>query len=156
MVPSSFMWRETFSSTPNGKIDRKALPDPGRSGPAAKEIVEPASATERLIADVWAQELGLDRVGSTDLFRDLGGHSIAALRVVLRIKEVTGHELPLARLLTDGTVATLAEMVDSGRQEAGSILVPLREVSGTPVKTPLFLIHPLGGTVFCYGELGCR
>jgi hypothetical protein len=47
-------------------------------------------------------------------------------------------------------------MVDSGRQEAGSILVPLREVSGTPVKTPLFLIHPLGGTVFCYGELGCR
>ncbi|WP_242895210.1 non-ribosomal peptide synthetase [Actinomadura litoris] len=149
MVPAAFVWLEAFPLTPNGKIDRTALPDAARGDTATGEIVEPATATERLVAGLWAEELDLDRVGATDTFRGLGGHSIAALRVVLRIKEATGHDVPLARLLGDGTVRVLAGMIDEGRHEEGSILVPLREGTGTP----LFLVHPLGGTVFCYGEL---
>jgi thioesterase domain-containing protein len=154
MAPSAFVWLDAFPLTPNGKIDRKALPDIGRgdtvaSDMVAADVVEPQTGTERLIARLWAEELGLDRVGATDMFRHLGGNSITALRVVLRIKEATGHQVPLARLLTDGTVTVLAGMVDDGRPQRDSILVPLRETEGTP----LFLVHPLGGTVFCYGEL---
>ncbi|MEU9634608.1 amino acid adenylation domain-containing protein [Streptomyces tendae] len=152
MVPSAFMWLDAYPLTPNGKIDRAALPDPDRSGTAAGRIVELSTDTERLVAGVWAEELRLDQVGATDTFRELGGHSVAALRVVLRIKEVTGHEVPLASLLTGATVASLADSIDGGRQEQSSILVPLREAPGSDQR-PLFLIHPLGGTVFCYGAL---
>jgi amino acid adenylation domain-containing protein len=150
MAPSAFVWLDAFPLTPNGKIDRKALPDIERTDTAVTDIVEARTETEGLIARLWAEELGLDQVGATDTFRRLGGNSITALRVVLRIKEATGHQVPLAMLLAaDGTVAALAEIVDNGRPQRDSILVPLRE--GT--RTPLFLIHPLGGTVFCYGEL---
>ncbi|PZG01827.1 non-ribosomal peptide synthetase [Micromonospora deserti] len=149
MAPSAFAWLDAFPLTPNGKIDRRALPDIDRGDTAVADIVGPETDTERLIARLWADELGLDRVGTTDTLRQLGGNSITALRIVLRIKEATGHRVPLARLLTDGTVGVLAGMIDSGRQQRDSILVPLREGSGTP----LFLVHPLGGTVFCYGEL---
>jgi amino acid adenylation domain-containing protein len=150
MVPAAYAWLPALPLTPNGKIDRKALPDIGRSGKAAGDIVEPTTGTESVVAAVWAQELGLDRVGVTDTFRDLGGRSIAALRVVLRLKEATGAEIPLASLLVNGTVAALAAAIDSGSTGADSILVPLREAAGAP---PLFLVHPLGGTVFCYTEL---
>jgi amino acid adenylation domain-containing protein len=149
MVPSAFVWLDAFPLTPNGKINRDALPEVGRGDTTADQIVEPATPTERLVARVWAEELGLDRIGATDTFGQLGGHSVAALRVVLRIKEMTGHEVPLARLLTSTTVATLGEVIDSGRREQDSVLVPLREGTGTP----LFLVHPLGGTVFCYSAL---
>jgi amino acid adenylation domain-containing protein len=149
MVPSAFVWLDAFPLTPNGKINRDALPEAGRDDTTTGELVEPATPTERLIARVWAEELGLERIGATDTFGQLGGHSVAALRVVLRIREMTGHEVPLARLLTSTTVATLGEVIDGSLREQGSILVPLRERTGTP----LFLVHPLGGTVFCYGAL---
>ncbi|MFF2199336.1 amino acid adenylation domain-containing protein [Streptomyces sp. NPDC058145] len=152
MVPAAYVWLDAYPLTPNGKIDRAALPDPDRSGTAAGRIVEPSTETELMVAGLWAEELGLDTVGATDSFRDLGGHSIAALRIVLRIKEATGHEVPLASLLTGATVASLAEGIDAGREDESSILVPLREAPGSDQR-PLFLIHPLGGTVFCYGAL---
>ncbi|GAA0272209.1 amino acid adenylation domain-containing protein [Streptomyces polychromogenes] len=152
MVPSAYMWLDAYPLTPNGKTDRAALPDPDRHGTAAGEIVALSTDTQRLVAGVWSEELGLDRVGADDTFRDLGGYSIAALRVVLRIKEATGHEVPLASLLTGATVASIAAAIDSGTEEQGSILVPLKEAPASGER-PLFLIHPLGGTVFCYGAL---
>ncbi|WP_330330995.1 amino acid adenylation domain-containing protein [Streptomyces sp. NBC_00536] len=152
MVPSAYMWLDAYPLTPNGKIDRAALPDPDRGATAAGEIVELSTDTQRLVAKLWAEELGVDRIGADDTFRDLGGYSIAALRVVLRVKEATGHEVPLASLLTGATVATIAAAIDSGTEEQASVLVPL---NGSPAsdERPLFLIHPLGGTVFCYGSL---
>jgi amino acid adenylation domain-containing protein len=153
MVPAAYAWLPALPLTPNAKIDRRALPDIGRSGTAAGRAVEPTTPTQSLVAAVWTQELGLDRVGVTDTFRDLGGRSIAALRVVLRLKEATGTEIPLASLLVNGTVAALAHMIDSGRPAPHSILVPLLETAGPTDQPPLFLVHPLGGTVFCYTEL---
>ncbi|WP_030385718.1 non-ribosomal peptide synthetase [Streptomyces sp. NRRL S-241] len=152
MVPSAYMWLDAYPLTPNGKTDRAALPDPDRGSTAAGEIVELSTDTQRLVAKLWGEELGLDRVGAGDSFRDLGGYSIAALRIVLRIKEATGHEVPLASLLTGATVATIAAAIDSGTEEQSSILVPLNEAPASDER-PLFLIHPLGGTVFCYGAL---
>ncbi|HET9893410.1 MAG TPA: amino acid adenylation domain-containing protein [Streptosporangiaceae bacterium] len=156
MVPSAFVPMEEFPLTPNGKIDRAALPEPDRAGAVEGEIIPPGTATERLIAGIWAQELGLDQVGVTDAFRGLGGHSIAALRIALRIKAATGREVPLAALMTGGTVAALAGLVDHGLDEPASILVPLRHEAPGGARAggrPLFLAHPLGGTVFCYGDL---
>ncbi|MEU7004579.1 amino acid adenylation domain-containing protein [Nonomuraea sp. NPDC046570] len=150
MVPAAFVVMDAFPLTPNGKVDRKALPDPGRTDAAASVFVPPVTETERLVSAIWAKELGLDRVGSKDAFRDLGGHSIAALRIALGIKEATGVEISIARLLTEGSVAALAEVIDSGRTVAGSVLVPL---CTRGERTPLFLVHPLGGSVFCYLDL---
>ncbi|SOD59515.1 amino acid adenylation domain-containing protein [Streptomyces zhaozhouensis] len=150
MLPSAFVALEAFPLTPNGKVDRRALPDPGREHVGAGPFVAPLTETERLLARLWAEELGLDRVGTADTFRDLGGHSIAALRIALRVREATGVEVPIAGLLTGGTVASLAAGIDGGGRFEGSVLVPLRERGG---RTPYFLVHPLGGSVFCYAAL---
>jgi amino acid adenylation domain-containing protein len=152
MVPSAYAWLPELPLTPNGKIDRKALPDVDRSAAPAGSAIEPTTPTESLVASVWAEELGLDRVGATDTFRDLGGRSIAALRVVLRLKKATGAEIPMASLLVEGTVAAVAAAIDGGRKGRDSILVPLLGTA-EPGRPPLFLVHPLGGTVFCYTDL---
>jgi amino acid adenylation domain-containing protein len=146
MVPSAFVVLGSFPLTPNGKVDRKALPEPGRDDAGVDAYVEPATETERVIAGLWAAELGLDRVGATDTFRDLGGHSIAALRLVTRINKVFDAAIPLGSLLT-GTVRILADLVDNGGRTVDRLIVALREASGRP---PCFIIHALGGGLFGY------
>jgi amino acid adenylation domain-containing protein len=150
MVPSAFVELAAFPLTPNGKVDRKALPDPSYEHVGAGIVVEPTTATERQVAALWAEELRLDRVSTTETFRDLGGHSIAALRLVLRVKEATGVDVPIASLLLGGTVAAIAAIIDDNQQIDGSPLVPLRKATG---RTPFFFVHPLGGSVFCYAAL---
>ncbi|MFJ3084594.1 amino acid adenylation domain-containing protein [Streptomyces halstedii] len=150
MVPSAYVVLDAFPLTPNGKVDRKALPDPSHEHVGAGIVVEPDTQAERQVAALWAEELRLDRVGTTDTFQDLGGHSIAALRLVLRIKEATGVDIPIASLLLGGTVATIAAMIEEDQRIDGSALVPLRETTG---RTPFFFVHPLGGSVFCYAAL---
>lgn len=149
MVPSVFILMDSFPQTPNGKIDRKALPAPEREDTAVGEFVEPVTETERVVAQVWASELGIGQVGSTDSFRALGGDSITALRIVLRIRDVTGVEVPIGDMLT-GTVASTALAVESGGQDGASVLVPLRTAGR---RSPYYIVHPLGGGVFGYQAL---
>ncbi|MFD9204206.1 phosphopantetheine-binding protein, partial [Streptomyces anthocyanicus] len=87
MVPSLFVELAALPLTPNGKIDRKALPEPhGSLGGLEGLYVPPATVSEELLAGIWSQVLGLDRVGVTDGFFDLGGHSLLAMQVVSRIR----------------------------------------------------------------------
>ncbi|MFP2934965.1 AMP-binding enzyme, partial [Pyxidicoccus sp. 3LG] len=80
MVPSLFMALDAFPLTPNGKVDRKALPAPDASS-ARSEHIAPRTQTEQTLADLWAQLLGLPRVGATDSFFELGGHSLLATQL---------------------------------------------------------------------------
>jgi len=95
MVPSAFVAIDAIPRTPNGKIDRRALPDPFREGAAAAApYIPPAPGAEQLVAKIWANILQVDRVGADDNFFDLGGYSLLSLRVAAAIYEQTDWRLP--------------------------------------------------------------
>ncbi|MFH8802242.1 amino acid adenylation domain-containing protein [Streptomyces sp. NPDC017936] len=150
MVPSAFVVLDAFPLTPNGKVDRLALPAPGREETTAGAFVAPRTPIEEALAAIWQDVLGVEKVGVTDAFLALGGNSISALRVVMRLPEITDVEVPVAALFEGGTVEKLAAIVSGEREQAASTLVPLRS---TGTEAPFFLVHPLGGSVFCYSEL---
>ncbi|WP_261991509.1 non-ribosomal peptide synthetase, partial [Streptomyces sp. OR43] len=119
MVPSAFVSLDALPLSPNGKLDRAALTEPAGARPELDAFVAPGTATEELLAGVWAQLLGLDRVGVTDNFFELGGHSLLATRVRSRVRELLGAEIPLHVLFDRPTVRGLAAAVESaGRADA--------------------------------------
>ena len=116
MVPAVFVLLEVFPLTANGKVNRHALPTPDDRRPELDEaFVACRTPTEDLLAEIWAQVLGVERVGVHDNFFQLGGHSLLATQVVSRIREALQVEMPLRRLFEAPTVAGLAESVDAGR-----------------------------------------
>ncbi len=115
MVPWAFVPLAAFPLNANGKIDRKALPEPGRAAWGAPvETAEPRSEMERRVAAVWRELLGLDQVGIHDNFFDSGGHSLLAVRVCSRLKRDLGREIPLVALFEHPTVGALARHLEEG------------------------------------------
>jgi len=114
MVPSAVVLLERLPLTANGKLDRKALPKPEEEEEtAARPFVPPRGETERLVAEVMAELLGLERVGRDESFFDLGGHSLLATRLVSRLRERCGVELPLEGLFRAASVAAVAQAVEA-------------------------------------------
>lgn len=117
MVPALFVMLDTLALTPNGKIDRKALPAPDRSTPGvARQFVAPRSEVEELVAQVWRDVLGVDAIGVYDNFFYLGGHSLLATRVAARLRANFKIELALRKLFELPTVAALAAHIDEQRR----------------------------------------
>ncbi len=91
MIPAAYVTLETFPLTPNGKINRRALPTPAQSrGEVQKNIQLPTTPTEQIIAAAWQKALNVSQVGVYDNFFDLGGHSLLAMQVVADIQEKVG------------------------------------------------------------------
>ncbi|EDT41451.1 amino acid adenylation domain protein [Burkholderia ambifaria MEX-5] len=107
MIPAAFMWLDQIPLSPNGKVDRKALPAPALPS-LQGTYVAPRSELEQSVAEIFADVLQLDRVGAEDDFFHLGGHSLLAMRVVVRIRKTLSRELPLRDLFENPTVALLA------------------------------------------------
>ena len=116
MVPSLWMALDRLPLTPNGKIDRRALPAPRAASTAAAEYVAPRTETERAIAEVWREVLGLDRVGRHDKFFALGGHSLLLVRAHGRLAERLGREIAVIDLFRHPDVASLARFLDGGEE----------------------------------------
>ncbi len=125
MLPSAFVLLEAFPVTPNGKVDRRALPEPDQADaePSAT-FVAPRTPTEEILVGVWAQVLGIKRVSIHDNFFELGGHSLLATQIISRLRDVFQVELPLRSLFEAPTVAGLAEKVERARQVALGLSVP--------------------------------
>ena len=113
MVPSLFLLLENLPLTPNGKVDRSGLPEP----PANREdidrpFVPPETPTQCILAEIWAEVLGLDKVGIHDDFFELGGHSLLATQIASRVRARLDVHLPLHELFVEPTIASLSAAVD--------------------------------------------
>ncbi|MHC5857702.1 non-ribosomal peptide synthetase [Nostoc sp.] len=109
MVPSAFIMLKNLPVTPNGKVDRLALPSPDTARPDIEDIfVAPRTPVEKQLAEVWSEVLRLERVGVHDNFFDLGGHSLLATQVVSRLRDAFEVDLALRDLFEKPTIADLA------------------------------------------------
>jgi amino acid adenylation domain-containing protein len=133
MVPASLMMVDALPLTPNGKVDRRALPAPDRTRPELEgTFVAPRTPVEEGVARVWAEVLGLERVGVHDNFFELGGHSLLAIRIMAGIHDIFQVELPLRTLFEEPTVAGLALAVtqNQGERKASSSRITKRSNRG--------------------------
>jgi amino acid adenylation domain-containing protein len=122
MVPSVFVALPGLPRTPNGKVDRKALPAPDPRRSASSRFVPPRTPREERLAALWAEALGAEAVGIEDSFFELGGHSLLATRLLWRVREETGAERSLRDLLEHPTVAAFAASLAT--EEAGRPALP--------------------------------
>lgn len=112
MIPSAFVILDEMPLTPNGKVDRRALPDPDHARPQLNTpFVSPRTSIEKQLADIWAEVLDLAEVGIHDNFFDLGGHSLAAFQVISRVNNWFQLELPAHSLFQSPTVAEMALII---------------------------------------------
>ena len=113
MVPSAFVHLERFPLTPSSKVDRKALPQPGNKRPLlAQDFVAPRTAVEMQLANLWCELLHLEEIGIDDSFFDIGGNSLAAVRMVRQFHARFGREIPAVEVFQNPTIAKLAEFVE--------------------------------------------
>ncbi|HYU31797.1 MAG TPA: thioesterase domain-containing protein, partial [Thermoanaerobaculia bacterium] len=152
MVPAVFVRLDALPLLPNGKVDRKALPAPDR-GPAPG-FVPPRTAEESVVAEIWAELLGLEQVGAQDSFFERGGHSLLAVLLMARIERRFGKSLPLATLFAAPTVEALAALLaQAGSPASGERRPPLVAIQPRGDRAPFFCVHPVGGNVLCYLDL---
>jgi len=125
MVPSAFVLLETLPLSPNGKIDRQAMPFPDQSQLNQANYVVPDNPTEKLLTTLFSDVLRIEQIGVHDHFFELGGHSLLATRIISRMRETFQTDVPISVLFDKPTVATLAAYIDS--------LVPLKSLESLTV-----------------------
>jgi amino acid adenylation domain-containing protein len=149
MIPSAFVKMEKFPLTSTLKVDRNALPDPDLDGSRELNVyVAPKTNTEQKLARIWSSLLNQKKIGIHDDFFEIGGHSMIAVALMVKIEKELNIRLPLASLFERSTIHLLAELIDKNSESIEwRSLVPIRP-AGT--KKPLFLVHGLGLNVLLY------
>ncbi len=152
MVPSVFVVLQAMPLTPNGKIDRRALPQPDDQNSAQREsFVAPTDELESQLSKIWESVLGARPVGLKHNFFELGGHSLMAVRLMHRVEQAFGTKLPIATLFQAPTVEQLARILRlKGWSSPWSSLVPI-QTSGS--KPPLFCAHGIEANVVRFRAL---
>ncbi len=152
MVPAAFVVLEALPLTPNGKLDRTALPVPEYAAGGGSRA--PRTPAEHRVCTLFAEVLGVERAGVEDDFFELGGHSFLAARLVARLREEFGQDLPVRTVFDsptpEGVAAVLTGTADGGPGRSSESLLALR-ARGTAA--PLFCLHPGGGFSWCYAGL---
>ncbi|REJ78556.1 MAG: non-ribosomal peptide synthetase [Acidobacteria bacterium] len=155
MLPSAIVEMERLPKTPNGKLDRNALPRPeARDSKVQNGFRLPRNETERGLVSIWEDVLATSPIGITDNFFEIGGHSLAALRMFSKVEANFDKTIPLATLFEADTIEKLADVLaneDWAPRE--SSLVPIQPEGSKP---PLFCMHAVGGNVLFYSDLARR
>ncbi|OTA16198.1 Amino acid adenylation [Xenorhabdus beddingii] len=153
MIPGAFVTLEAFPLTPNGKLDRQALPAPAPSAIVVRGYAAPTGETETILAQIWQDVLGLERIGRHDHFFELGGHSLLAVQLLNRMRE-QDMDVPLTALFAHPTLSDLALAVSERLTLPASPFdanpVPLSPAGSLP---PLFLVHETSGDPLVYSPL---
>ena len=147
MIPAVFIELAEFPRTPNGKIDRRALPDPDTAHHDNADAYQPPlTPTHHLLADIWQDLLNVEQVGITDNFFDLGGHSLLATQAISRIRTTTGHEVGLGDLFDHPTIAELSDLLVA---TSGSEVLPdhrsMVRIRWGSVSPAIFAVHSVTG-----------
>ena len=152
MIPALFVTIDSVPVTPNGKVDRKALPRPDQSKTLLDDVfVPPQNHWELQLSHIWSEVLGIDAISATANFFDLGGHSILAIRLMAKIREHFQRDLPLATLFEASSIRGLARVLASDAPALPrSTLVPIQPHGSRPA---LFCIHAIGGEVLNFLDL---
>lgn len=151
MIPSSLLYLDNFPLTPNGKINRTALPNISNKRPTLGHIVAPAANDiEGILATIWERVLNISPIGTMDDFFELGGDSLMTVALLIEINETFGRNLPACTLLTQGTIKKLARVLASDQEEPESSLVAIKPSGKLP---PLILLPPIGGEILGYRAL---
>jgi amino acid adenylation domain-containing protein len=172
MVPAVFVPLAALPLSPNGKLDRAALPEPGEDRDPCRPVgAAPRTAAEEILAGIWAEVLEVAEVGIDDNFFALGGTSLQAAILSNVLERHLGRHVPLAVLFEAPTVARLASWLETadpaavvrlqagqpsavgGQLAAAAAPLPLVPIQPHGSLPPLFCIHPVGGSVFCYAAL---
>ncbi|MGP3963943.1 amino acid adenylation domain-containing protein [Nonomuraea sp. 3N208] len=146
MVPAGYVTLAALPLSPNGKLDRRRLPAPVATRDAAVELIAPDTPTERALAAIWGDLLGVEAVGVDDDFFDLGGHSLLATQVVARLRQQAGAEVSVMDVFKHRTIRELAALADTPADRRGprSLLHRLTAArSMTPVLS--YVCVPYGG-----------
>ena len=143
MIPSAFVILEKFPLTASNKVDRLALPIPNWSNRSVSTFISPRTRTEKKLAGIWSEVLDIPRIGVRDNFFEIGGHSLSAVRVISKIKQVFDRYMPLTVIFRAPTVEQLALALNSSENfDSWSTLVPIQPNGTLP---PIFWAHTLGG-----------
>ncbi|WP_169730158.1 non-ribosomal peptide synthetase, partial [Chitinimonas koreensis] len=165
MVPAAYVRLEAFPLTPNGKLDRKALPAPDGTAYAQREYEAPQGEAETTLAALWAELLKLDRVGRHDHFFELGGHSLLAVQLLSRVRKAFGAEVALAELFARPVLSELAAHLTGAAPALEEAIAPADRSAPLPLSLAQqrlwFLArmdeagtaYHLGGAVRLDGEL---
>jgi amino acid adenylation domain-containing protein len=157
MIPSVFVRMEGLPLTANGKVDRKALPEPGREEEEERgeeSYVGAQDELQRQLVKIWEGVLRRGPIGIRDNFFELGGHSLLAVRVMNRVEQAFGKRLPVATLFQSPTVEQLAGLLgQEGWTPPWSSLVVIQAGGSKP---PFFCVHGIGGGILGFRDLARR
>ncbi|HEY2499599.1 MAG TPA: amino acid adenylation domain-containing protein [Candidatus Angelobacter sp.] len=155
MVPAAYVPLEKLPLTPNGKIDTKALPSPQFDSEFSRPI-SPRTPVEQKLANIWREVLGLEQVGIEDNFFERGGHSLLGAKLIARIQNVFGIDLPLRTIFDQPTIAAQGSLLEAEiLLPISGPLIPLQKKCALQegALRPLFCIHPFFGLAHCYKKL---
>lgn len=149
MVPGHFVILTHFPLTNNGKIDRKALFKPNAVKKENNNL--PVTDIQQKVSDIWCECIGVECINIYDDFFDIGGNSIIAVKVVIKLEKEFNLPLPLAALFDYNTIKKLAKLIESKTiLSQARCLIPIRT---TGSKVPLYIIHGGGLAVFCFKDI---
>ncbi|MGC2697975.1 MAG: thioesterase domain-containing protein, partial [Candidatus Angelobacter sp.] len=150
MVPGVWVELKELPLTANGKVDRKALPEPDLSS-SPEQYLAPRTPLESILADIWKDLLNVDHVGVKDNFFRCGGHSLLAVRLIVRISRALKVNLPLRTLFEGPTIEQQAALLETGA--AVDTPESLVKIQSAGARRPLFCVHPYFGLAHCYQAL---
>ncbi|KAF8970021.1 hypothetical protein BGZ46_010589, partial [Entomortierella lignicola] len=155
MIPSVFVRMDSFPMTNNGKVDRRALPEPNSDTLISCDYVAPQGGLEIAMAAIWSDLLKIEKVGRHDSFFMIGGHSLLAMRLINVVRSSLGADLKLHMLISAPTLSGLVAQLDgvhanNTQDDEYSVLIPLKLQGSRP---PLFCIHPGPGLSWSYRDL---